>query len=306
MYGQLPMKATDIESALERIRGAVRRTPLLDVSGLTLKLECLQVSGSFKARGALNAALQLAPHELSRGLVTASGGNHGLGVSWAARRLGVSARVYLPTTTPECKAARLRAAGAEVLIEGDVWDEANAAAQRCADHSGRAYLHPFADPHVIAGNGTLALELLEQLPDLSTVLIAIGGGGLIGGCALAIKTLRPDVRVVGVEPTGAPTLSESLAAGELITLPSIDTQATSLAPRRSAVLNLELAQRHVDEVILVDDEAMSRAARWLWEEAGVASELGGAAGVAAAHQAASRLSGPLCAIVCGVGTAGWE
>ncbi|MGE0709301.1 MAG: threonine/serine dehydratase [Planctomycetota bacterium] len=296
----------DVEAARARLAGEVRRTPLLELPELWLKLECLQLSGSFKVRGALNAALQLEPAARARGLVTASGGNHGLGVTAAARRLGTSARVYLPESTPADKRARLREAGAELRIVGAVWDDAAAAAQADAASSGRTWVHPFADPAVIAGNGTVALELLDELPGVRTVVIAVGGGGLLGGCAAALRGRRPDLRVVGVEPTGAPTLARSLAAGELVTLPGIETRASSLAPRRSAALNLELAREHVDEVVLVSDEEMQAAARWLWREAGVAAELGGAAGVAAVLAGRAGGPGPVCAIVCGAGTAGFE
>lgn len=310
----MQLDVDSVRAASERLRGLVRRTPLLylpratlrrapgalaQLEGLWLKLECLQVSGSFKARGALHAALCLEPALRARGLVTASGGNHGLGVTYAAQALGVSARVFLPSNTPSDKRARLEAAGAEVEIEGAVWDEADAAARACAAAEGRAYVHPFADPAVVAGNGTPALEVLEELPDLGALVIAVGGGGLIAGSALAVT---PAARVFGVEPAGAATLSASLAAGELVTLPAIETAATSLAPRRSAPLNFELIRARVEEVVALPDEELRAAARWLWEEAGVAAELGGAAGVAGLLSGAIEPGpGPVCAIVCGAG-----
>lgn len=303
-----------VRAAATNLEGRVRRTPMLRLpratlrqapgalSGLEelwLKLECLQVSGSFKARGALNAALCLEPAVRERGLVTASGGNHGLGVAYAAQAVGTSARVFLPSNTPEDKRARLRAAGAEVVIEGAVWDEADAAARAFAEVEGRAYVHPFADPAVVAGNGTPALEVLEDLPELSALVVAVGGGGLIAGSALAVT---PEVTLFGVEPEGAATLSASLAAGELVTLPAIETAATSLAPRRSAPLNFELVRERVERVVTLPDEELRAAARWLWDEAGVAAELGGAAGVAGLLSGALDPGpGPVCAIVCGAG-----
>lgn len=217
----------------------------------------------------------------------------------AARTLGVAARVFLPSNTPEDKRARLRAAGAEVTIEGAVWDEADAAARACAEAEGRAYVHPFADPAVVAGNGTPALEVLEELPELGALVVAVGGGGLISGSALAVT---PGVRLFGVEPAGAPTLSASLAAGELVTLPAIETAATSLAPRRSAPLNFELVRERVQRVVALPDAHLKAAARWLWKEVGVAAELGGAAGVAGLLSGAIDPGpGPVCAIVCGAG-----
>src|SRR5690606_10782883 len=262
--------------------------------------------GSFKARGATNKLLTLDAATVARGLVTASGGKHGLGVPYAGWQAQVPARIYLPASTPQAKADKLRAWGAEVAVEGAVWDEANAAALAAAERDGLAYVHPFADPAVIAGQGTVALELLEDAPELDAVIVAIGGGGLISGVALAAKALKPQIRVIGVEPVGAPTLKESVAAGRLVTLPRIETEAGTLAPRRSAELNLELVRRPVDEIVLVSDDDMRRSARWLWFECGVAAELSGAAAVAAllagvwTPPAGARVG----ALVCGAGADG--
>jgi len=218
-----PPSLADIRAAATRIAGWVRRTPMIraaparrpaaDGMALWLKLESLQISGSFKARGASNRVAALDPSSRARGLVTASGGNHGLGVAYAGWRAGAPTRVYLAANTPPRKADQLRAWGAEVVIEGAVWDDANRVAQRDAERTGRCYIHPFADPLVIAGQGSLGLEILDDLPALDSVLVAIGGGGLISGVALAIKALRPQTRVIGIEPVGAPTLHASVAAG---------------------------------------------------------------------------------------------
>lgn len=300
----------DVRAAAARVARHVRRTPLLAVTGvdpsppgdLRLKLECLQVTGSFKARGAANRLLALDPALVARGVVTASGGNHGLAVAWAARRLGGRAVVFVPGSAPAVRREALARRGAEVVVAGDVWDDAHAAAHERAARDGLTYVHPFADPEVVAGQGTLGLELLADAPDVDTVLVAVGGGGLIGGVALAM----PGVRVVGVEPTGAPTLHASLAAGALVTLPRIATAAGSLAPRRSAPLNLALARRHVERVVLVDDDALRAGARWLWSELGVAAELGGAA-AAAALLTGAYAPAPgerVVAVVCGAGTDG--
>jgi threonine dehydratase len=273
---------------------------------LVLKLECLQAIGSFKARGATNKLLTLDPAAVARGLVTASGGNHGLGVAYAAWQAKAPARIYLPTSTPAAKADKLRAWGAEVVMHGAVWDEANAEATAAAERGGLAYVHPFADPAVIAGQGTTALELLEDAPELDAIVVAIGGGGLIAGVALAAKALKPSIRIVGVEPVGAPTLKESVAAGRLVTLDRIETEAGTLAPRRSAELNLALVRRHVDEIVLVSDDDMRRAARWLWFECGLAAELSGAAAVAAllARAWTPPAGASVGALVCGAGVDG--
>ncbi|RMG07803.1 MAG: threonine/serine dehydratase [Planctomycetota bacterium] len=304
----------EVEEAARRLAGKVRRTPLLAVGPahdplpgeVLLKLECLQVTGSFKARGALNKVLSLPPSVRERGLVTASGGNHGLGVAYAGRVLGAPARVYLPESAPPEKAARLRAWGAEVVTRGAVWDDANAAALAAAADEGLSYVHPFADPAVIAGQGTVALEVLADAPSVDTFLVAVGGGGLASGVALAVRARGSQARVVGVEPAGAPTLSESLRAGAPIPLPALRTRAGSLAPRRTEALNLALIQAHVEQIVLVDDGALGDAARWLWKECGLGVELGGAAAVAALR-AGAYVPAPgerVCAVVCGAGSDG--
>jgi threonine dehydratase len=187
-----------------------------------------------------------------------------------------------------------------------VWDEANEAALAAAAAEGLTYLHPFADPAVIAGQGTVGLEILEAAPDTGLLLVAIGGGGLISGIATAAKALKPRIRVVGVEPVGAPTLKQSLNAGRLVTLPAIETEAGTLAPRRSAEINLEIIARHVDEIVLVSDEEMRAAARWLWFELGIAAELSGAAALAAlmTGRVGTAPDMPVTALVCGAGTDG--
>jgi threonine dehydratase len=306
----------DILAAAARIDGRVRRTPVLDVAPvrtppapgarLVLKLDCLQPTGSFKVRGAVNTLLSLPEERVRRGLITASGGNHGLAVAYAASIGGTRAVVYLPTSAPADKAAKLRAWGAEVVVEGAVFDEAAVAATARAAAEGMTFVHPFAPPSVIAGQGTLGLEIVEQIPDVDTVLVAIGGGGLIAGVATALKALRPGVRVIGIEPEGAPTHHASRAAGRLVTLDAITTVAGTLAPRRTEALNFALVSAHVDELVLVSDDAMRAAARWLWFECGLASELSGAAGVAAlmAGAVTVRPGSTVCALVCGAGTDG--
>jgi threonine dehydratase len=309
----------DIEQARRRIAGHVRRTPLIAASALsrplplapgaalTLKLEALQVTGSFKARGATHKALTLAPEEARRGLVTASGGNHGLGVAYAGRLIGAPVTIYLPANAPAAKAEKLERWGARVLREGEVWDEADAEARRAAERDEMTYVHAFADPAVVAGQGTIGLEIFEDAPETDVLLVSIGGGGLISGVASAAKALRPGVRVIGVEPEGAPTLSASLRAGRVVELERITTVANTLAPRRSAELNFEIVRATVDEIVLVSDEEMRDAARWLWFEMGIAAELSGAAAVAAVLTGKAGVGGHnLCAVICGAGTDGLE
>ncbi len=310
----------DFRDAAARIEGRVRRTPMFDPrphgpaldggagARVLLKLECLQASGSFKARGAANKLASLKPETARRGLITASGGNHGLAVAWSAAAAGAPATVYLPTSAPTAKADGLRALGAEVITHGAVWDEANMAALEAASARGLTYVHPFADPDVIAGQGTLGLEILEQAPDVDTIIVAIGGGGLISGVATAAKAAQPGVRIIGVEPTGAPTLYESLKAGELVTLDSIATSAGTLAPRRSMPLNYEMIAVAVDKIALVTDPEMRAAARLLWQEFGLAVELAGAAALAVlmTGRYVPTPDETVVLIVCGKGEDGFE
>ena len=306
----------DIQQAHERIRDSVRRTPCLRArffrepavkgASLSLKLECLQVSGSFKARGASNKVLTLAPAERERGLVTASGGNHGLGVAYAGWRAGVPVQVYLPTTTPKSKADKLERWGARIVFAGEVWDDANAEAQRTAERDGLTYVHPFADPAVMAGQGTVGLEILAQMSALDTVLVSIGGGGLISGIATALAGAASGIKVVGVEPTGAPTLRRSVDAGHIVELEAITTEANTLAPRRTEQVNLDIVRARVDDILLVEDDDMRDAARWLWFEMGLGVELSAAAALAALRTGAYRPSPGenVCAVVCGSGQDG--
>jgi threonine dehydratase len=316
--GMVGLTIGEIRTAASRIKGFVRRTPLLSCQpirdsaafgeSLTLKLECLQVTGSFKARGAINKLKSLSPDSLSRGIITASGGNHGLAVAYAGWLANVPARIYLPATAPADKIQKLRKWGAEVVIEGDAWDDSNRAALSVAEREGLAYFHPFADPAVIAGQGTVALEILDDAPQTDTMLVAIGGGGLIAGIAVAAKALNPGIRIVGVEPVGAATLYSSLKAGRVVELDRIETAAGSLAARSTSQLNLDLVRDHVSEIVLVSDDEMRDGARWLWFELGIAAELSGAAAIAAllARHYRARAGERICVMVCGAGTDGLQ
>ena len=268
-----------------------------------MKLECLQVTGSFKPRGAINAVLSLSPEKVQRGIVTASGGNHGLAVAYAGYATGAPATIFLPRSVDRDKLAAIEGWGARAVIAGEAWDDSNRAALQHAEAEGLAYIHPFADPNVIAGQGTVALEILDAAPDLDTLVVAVGGGGLISGMAIAAKALKPGIRIIGVEPTGAPTLHASIAAGRLVELASLDKAAVTLAPRRSEAVNLAIVAEAVERIVLVDDREMADAALWLWNEMGVAAELSGAAAVAAllAGRYRPACGERVCAIVCGVG-----
>ncbi len=298
----------DVRAAAARIADGIRRTPLVAApgrAGISLKLETMQVTGSFKARGALNAIRSLPPGRRAPGVVTASGGNHGLAVAYAAQAAGIPATIVLPQGVSPAKHAALARYGARIVIHGTVWDDSNEAALALAA-DGLAYLHPFADPLVIAGQGTIALELLEDDPALDTILVAIGGGGLISGVALAAHALKPGLRIVGIEPEGAPTLAESLRLGQPATLAHIDTMAGTLAPKSTDPLPFGIVRDHVDRIVLVSDAEMRDAAIWLWREAGIAAELSGAAAMAAllTGRYAPRPGERVAAIICGKGTDG--
>jgi threonine dehydratase len=306
----------DVQLAAERIASHVRRTPLVGAKclkakpfgecELLLKLECLQVTGSFKPRGATNKLLSLPEADVRRGIITASGGNHGLAVAYAGWLAKTRTTVYVPENVSPDKQKKLTAWGATVEVCGHHWHEANREALAVAERDGLIYFHPFADPAVIAGQGTLALELLEQTPKLDTLLVAIGGGGLISGVALAAKALRPTIRIIGIEPTGAATMYASVKAGRVVALPGITTTVPTLAALQTEPVNLEIVQRHVDDIVLIEDDDMREAARWLWFEMGLAADMSGAAGVAAllSKKVRPRSGERVCVLVCGAGPDG--
>jgi threonine dehydratase len=274
----------DIESALDRIHRHVRRTPVLAPgpgafgarSPLTLKLELLQHTGSFKPRGAFNRILSNEVPEA--GVLAASGGNHGLGVAFAASRLGIPAEIFLPDTSPASKVQGIRALGATVWVVPGYYSEALAASRERAEESGALEIHAYDMLEVLAGQGTIGLELSDQAPDLDTVLVAVGGAGLIGGIA---SWYAGQTRVIGVEPERCPTLHASLAKGEPVDVEVGGVAADALGAARVGRHGFAAAERHVDRVILLPDEAIRAAQRRLWEEIRIVAEPGGAAALAA-------------------------
>jgi threonine dehydratase len=281
----------EIEAAAARIGPYIRRTPLLELRAtlraplpwdVVLKLESLQVTGSFKPRGALNALLSLPRSEIQGGVVTASGGNHGLGVAYAARTLAVPATVYVPETAPPVKRERIASWGAEVRLAGQEYAQAASAAHDDAERNGWPYLHAYADAPVIVGQGTVALEFVADagLPHLDYLLVAVGGGGLIAGMAAAVGEM-PWLTVVGIEPEGAATLHAAWQAGGPVDIDRLDSYAAdALGARRTGDLNYALARQHVARVELVTDDDIRAAQRFLWEEVQLVAEPGGAAALA--------------------------
>lgn len=304
-----------ILAARDRIVPYIRRTPVMEANALReppadvrlfLKLEHLQASGSFKARGATNKLLTTPEDALVRGIVTASGGNHGLATARAAQLAGVPATIFVPETISAEKAAKLDRWGAVVRRVGQVWDQSNVAALAFAEETGAAYFHPFGDPAVVAGQGTLGLEIAEQLPDVDVLLVSIGGGGLIAGLGVALKALKPNIRVIGVEPVGSPTLKASLDAGRVVRLPAVTTRVATMGCGETVDPVFSVVRGLIDDLVLVEDEAMEEAARWLWFELGIAADLSGAAGIAAlkAGTVAITPGTRVCALICGAGSEG--
>ena len=296
-------------AAQARIRPYVRHTPIAPLPSLTeelpsqlqLKLENMQVVGSFKPRGVFNTLLQMPPERRARGVVTASGGNHGLAVAYAAWRLGVSATVYLPATATADRVARVKVWGAEVVQEGSNWNDAHNAASVFAADVDRDYIHPFDSELTMAGQGTLGLEMLADVPDIDCVLVSIGGGGLIAGIADVIKQMKPTVRVIGVEPVGAASMQAAVNAGRVVELPQVTTIADTLAPRAVAERTRSLTAQLVDEIVLVSDDAMIDSMRWLWLHQNQLVEPSGAAVIAALRTGVVHVDGfraPV-ALICG-------
>jgi threonine dehydratase len=274
-----------IAAAYRLIRPHIRRTPVVEANGsdfgldpvaLTFKLELLQHAGVFKARGAFaNLLMREIP---PAGVAAASGGNHGVAISYAAMKRGVPAKIFLPTISSPAKIARIREYGADLVVAGDLYADALAASEAYVAQSGALPVHAFDQRETLLGQGTVGLELEEQAPGLDTLLVAVGGGGLIGGIAAWYASR---IRVIGVEPELSPTLERALAAGRPVDAPAGGIAADSLAPRRVGELMFPIAQRHVARVVLVTDDAIRQAQKALWATLRIVAEPGAAAPFAA-------------------------
>lgn len=300
---------SDIQAARTRIQDTIRPTPALHSENLSresggtlfLKLESLNVTGSFKERGALNRILLLSSEERARGVIAASAGNHAQGVAYHAFRRGIRAVICMPEFTPIVKVSATRAWGAEVILYGANFDESLEEARRRQQSEGLIFIHSFDDEAVIAGQGTIGLELLEQVPDLQVVVVPVGGGGLIGGIGCAIKECRPRVQVLGVQTTALPSMKAALGAGHPVLLDAARTIADGIAVRQAGSLTLELTKKYVDDIVLVDDEEIAMSILRLLETQKVLAEGAGAAPAAALLNRKARLQGRKVAVIVGGG-----
>jgi threonine dehydratase len=280
----------DVLAARKRIAPYIVQTPSIARDGIAYKLEFLQHTGAFKVRGALNTALQLTAEERARGIVAVSGGNHGLAVAYVGRVLGIAATVVMPNTTPAFMVDRARGDGAEVILTETI----SRAFEKTAElvREGRTLVHPFDDVRVIAGQATIALEMLEQIPEADAFVLSIGGGGLISGFASIVKALKPSARVVGVETRGADAMRLALDAGEPVTLPAITSIARTLGAPAVTDRTLHAVRQFVDEVVVVDDRDAVAAIVELQERLGILVEPAAACTLAALRLGLVRASHP--------------
>ncbi|MFS3127974.1 threonine ammonia-lyase [Nocardioides sp. Bht2] len=297
----------EIEAARDLLQGVAIRTPMEESRWLTgvtgapayLKCENLQRTGSFKVRGAYTRIAGLSAEERARGVVAASAGNHAQGVALAAKLLGIKATVFMPEGAPIPKEKATRGYGADVVFHGRYVDQALVAAREYAAETGAVLIHPFDHADIVAGQGTLGLEILEQTPEVRTVLVPTGGGGLLAGVAIAIKALRPDVDVVGVQAAGAAAYPASLSGGAPISLETMQTMADGIAVGRPGDVPFRAVARHVDRVVTVSEESTSRALLSLMERAKMVVEPAGAVAVAALLEHRGSFSGPVVAVLSG-------
>ncbi len=304
----LSISLADVISARERVREAIYYSPcphsqmLSELTGqqVYLKLENLQMTGSFKERGALNRIALLTPEQTARGVVAASAGNHAQGVAYHATKRGIRALIVMPLATPLVKVTATRGFGAEVILHGANYDEACDEAMRICAAEGMTFIHPFDDLAVMAGQGTIGLELLEQIPRLEAVVVPIGGGGLIGGIACAIKESRPAIRVIGVQTSRLPSMIAAVEQHRPVTMEPAMTIADGIAVRRAGDVTLPVVERYVDEIVTVDEDEIASAILVLLEREKTLAEGAGAAALAALLQKKTTLQGAHTAVmVCG-------
>ena len=286
------MELKKIQDAAERLEGVIKKTPLIysqvfskeSNNQIYIKPENLQLTGAFKIRGAFNKISTLTEEEKARGIVAASAGNHAQGVAYAAEKLGAKATIVMPSQTPLIKVEATRMYGAEVVLEGESYDDAYAKALEIQKERGCVLVHPFDDPEVIAGQGTIGLEILDELPDVDVILVPVGGGGLISGIAAAVKAVNPKVKVIGVEPEGAQTLNYSIRRDKVSVLKEVSTIAEGVAVKKPGDTTFELVRRFVDDIVVVSDVDVLEAFLLMVEKEKLVAENAGVLSLAAAKK----------------------
>lgn len=295
-----------ILEARERLKGIIQRTGLVEFRALEkngarifLKTEDLQNTGSFKVRGAYIKIAGLSEAERAAGVIASSAGNHAQGVALAARQFGVPATIVMPSGAPLAKVKATRELGATVVLHGTVYDDAYEEARRLQSETGATFIHPFDDPLVIAGQGTIGLEIMDDLPTVGTILVPIGGGGLASGVAAAVKMLHPNVRVIGVQASGAAGMKASFDAGHVVCLESAKTIADGIAVKQPGEVTFALCREYLDDIVTVDDDEIAQAILFLMEKGKMVAEGAGAAPVAAILNNKIELSGDVVALISG-------
>lgn len=276
-------EAREVLSKVAYKTGLVHNTTLSEMSGnsVYLKMENLQKTGSFKIRGAYNKIAHLTEEEKQRGVIASSAGNHAQGVALGATSYGIKSTIVMPQNAPLSKVSATRKYGAEVVLHGVIYDEAYAMAKKIQEETGATFIHPFNDPYVIAGQGTIGLEILEDLPDADAVLVPIGGGGLISGVAIAVKSLNPKIKVIGVQTKNVPSMAVSISKNAVTTVDGDPTIADGIAVKTPGDLTFEIVQKYVDDIVTVDEDEIASAILLLLERAKVVTEGSGAVPVAA-------------------------
>jgi threonine dehydratase len=300
------LRPTDVLAAADRIRPLIQRTPLIKSKGLSaivggdvyLKLENEQTTGSFKLRGALNVLATLPANARTRGVVASSAGNHGLGVAYAAKHFGVPATIFVPSNAPKVKRDGIVALGATIDTSQPDYDAAMDAAKAFAAERGATFINPCLGEMLLAGQGTVALEILGDMPNLATLVVNVGGGGLLGGCASLVRAVAPEVRIVGAQSENTAAMSRSLAAGRLIEIESVPTLADGLAGQIDDEA-FDIGRHGLDEMVVLSEAELARAIAWLWEEEHQRVEGAGACGVGVVLLKRVRLRTPAAIVVSG-------
>ena len=296
-----------ILEARERLKSAVRLTDLVPSQVLAipgrrevfLKTECLQYTGSFKLRGAYNCIAMMSDEDRRRGVIASSAGNHAQGVALAASKFGIKSTIVMPAGAPLAKVAATKGYGAHVVLHGAVYDDAYHEACRIQQETGATFVHPFNDPYVIAGQGSIGLEIMDSNPAIDTVVVPVGGGGMISGISAAVKLLHPNVRVVGVQAAGAPSMLKSRESGKVITLEKASTIADGIAVKTPGELTFAMCQKYVDEIVIVDEDEIAGAILMLLEKCKIVAEGAGAVSVAAVLYEKFDTSGKVACVVSG-------